>query len=539
MTAKQTHQPCPDCGHNDCLTIFESGNTFCLSCKKSTKAIDVGEAIAQPVQSSPAPTQDFTSTVDYLANADYVAITDRGITSATAKTYKTLYTANKVYFSYFEPEEPNVPIACKVRLPNKQFPISGEWKKAGLFGQHLFSKGGKYVTLVEGEFDALAAYQMQGSKYPCVSIKNGAGSALKDCKEQMEWLDSFDNIVIAFDADKPGQEAAKEVAELFGGKAKIVKHIEGCKDACDYLKQGKASEFTNAFWRAETYVPEGIIKASDLMEELKKPKQESLFEYPFEELNKLTYGVRQGELVTIGAGTGVGKSQFVKELVKACLDQSDANIGLLSREEGNPVTIEGLMSLYANKILHKPDSVYTDEEYDKAMKEVMKDDRIYLFNHWGSASSDTVISQIRYMAKALDCKLVVLDHVSIVVSAQLEGGDERKTIDALMTKLRMLVEETGIALVCVTHLNRPSTGKPHEEGGHTSLVQFRGSGSIAQLSNICIGLERDGQHEDAYQRNLTTPRVLKNRFVGLTGACNPVYYNTLTGRMAEEPMEAI
>ena len=59
------------------------------------------------------------------------------------------------------------------------------------------------------------------------------------------------------------------------------------------------------------------------------------------------------------------------------------------------------------------------------------------------------------MAKSLDCKWIFLDHLSILVSGQ-DDGDERKSIDVLMTKLRSLVEETGVGLLLVSHLRRPS-----------------------------------------------------------------------------------
>jgi twinkle protein len=101
-----------------------------------------------------------------------------------------------------------------------------------------------------------------------------------------------------------------------------------------------------------------------------------------------------------------------------------------------------------------------------------------------------------------------------------------------MTKLRMLVQETNIALVIVSHLKRPSD-KGHEEGAVTSLAQLRGSGSIAQLSDMVIGLERNGQAEDMRVRNTTKVRVLKSRHSGQTGpACN-LLYNRETGRMFE------
>jgi len=54
-----------------------------------------------------------------------------------------------------------------------------------------------------------------------------------------------------------------------------------------------------------------------------------------------------------------------------------------------------------------------------------------------------------------------------VVSAQ-ENGDERKALDEIMTKLRTIVQETGIALFVVSHLKRPES-KGHEEGAATSL----------------------------------------------------------------------
>jgi twinkle protein len=105
-----------------------------------------------------------------------------------------------------------------------------------------------------------------------------------------------------------------------------------------------------------------------------------------------------------------------------------------------------------------------------------------------------------------------------------------------MTKLRMLVQETGISLFVVSHLKRPSD-KGHEEGAVTTLAQLRGSGSIAQLSDMVLGLERNGQAEDPIARNTTHVRVLKNRFSGITGQACRLLYSRETGRMMEMPEE--
>jgi len=210
---------------------------------------------------------------------------------------------------------------------------------------------------------------------------------------------------------------------------------------------------------------------------------------------------------------------------------------LMFLEENNEKTALGLMSLAANKPLHLPDSEYTEQEYADAFKATMGTDRVYLFDHFGSSSIDNIISRVRYLARGCGCGFILLDHISIVVSGQ-ENGDERKALDEVMTKLRTVVQETGISLICVSHLKRPE-GKGHEEGAATSLAQLRGSGAIAQLSDIVIGLERNGQAEDLEERNTTKLRVLKNRFCGLTGPCGEALYNRENGRMFDKQEMAL
>ena len=535
---KLTHQPCDDCGSSDALCINYDESTFCHSCRKYTHPPLEGSGIAVRVPQKPLTgSEGFDATLALLATETFSSVPERGLSAATMKSYGVVVKSGQVIYPYYEPTEPTSPVAAKVRYPDKRFQTSGDWSKGGLFGQQLFPKGGKYVTLTEGEYDALAAFQMMGSKYPVVSIKNGAGSALKDCKASYEWLDSFETIVVCFDADEQGLKAADEVGQLFGGKAKIVKHLHGYKDACDYLIDNKPQLFNDAFWRAEKYVPDGIVNAASLWEEVNTPMEVAEVVYPFAGINALTYGIRPAELVTVTAGSGLGKSQFLREVVWATLQQTVYNIGLLFLEESIRKTALSIMSLAANKQLHLPTVKSTEEERREAFDATLANERLYLLDHFGSTDVDNIVGRVRYMAKALDCRYVFLDHVSIVVSAQ-SNLDERKALDEIMTKLRMLVQETGIALFVVSHLRRPDN-KGHEEGAATSLSQLRGSASIAQLSDIVLGLERDGQADDIIVRNTTAVRVLKNRFSGETGRCADLYFDSTTGRMVESTLEEL
>jgi len=260
--------------------------------------------------------------------------------------------------------------------------------------------------------------------------------------------------------------------------------------------------------------------------------------YPFEGLNKLTYGIRKGELVTVTAGSGLGKSQFLRELIWHILCKTQDNIGLMFLEESVRKTGTSIMSLAANKPLHLPDCDATMEEKRAAFDATLGTDRLYMFDHFGSTDIQNIVKRTEEFANAFGCGYVFLDHVSIVVSSQ-QNGDERKALDTIMTELRTLVQRTGISLILVSHLKRPDGGKGHEEGVATTLAQLRGSGSIAQLSDMVLGLERNGQADDEKERNTTRVRVLKNRFAGLTGQACSLVYSKYTGRMVETEDEKL
>jgi twinkle protein len=465
------------------------------------------------------------------------SIPDRGISQATCEKYGVTTDGDKQFYPYTDAD--GVRVAVKQRsVPTKQFSITGDFKGATLFGQSIFHAGGKAITITEGELDALAAFQMQGSLYPTVSIRNGANAALKDCKAQYEWINSFDSVVICFDGDEPGKKAAKEVAELFGNKAKIMQYKDGYKDACEYLIAGATKEFVNAWWRASPYVPDGIVNAADLWEEISKPEPIAEAQYPWAGLNKLLYGIRPAELITVTAGSGLGKSQFLREILYNLLKTTTWNIGGLFLEESTRKTARSIMSLHANKLLHLPDTPTTEQELKEAFDATLGSNRVFLFDHFGSSDVENIANRVRYMAKACDCRVVFLDHLSIVISGQ-DTGDERKAIDAMMTKLRTLVQELNITLICVSHLKRPQGNQGHEDGGSVSLSQLRGSGAIAQLSDAVITLERNSMAENESDRHLTKVAVAKNRYNGETGPACKLQYNGYTGRMVEAQEEAL
>ena len=200
MTYLSTHQPCADCGSSDALTYYDDGTSYCFSCQ-TRKGNQMNQL-----------KKDHTTELDYDFSTGHRTILSRGISRETCEKYNCIKNSTNTLFGYTD-KDGNV-IAYKKRTKDKEFRTRGDWSNGLLYGQHLFTGGAKYVTITEGEFDAMATYQMLGSRYPVVSLKNGGGSALKDAKANYEWLNSFDNIVLCLDADEVGQKATKELAEL-------------------------------------------------------------------------------------------------------------------------------------------------------------------------------------------------------------------------------------------------------------------------------------------------------------------------------------
>tara|TARA_R110000803_G_scaffold162681_3_gene226349 strand:- start:1957 stop:3663 length:1707 start_codon:yes stop_codon:yes gene_type:complete len=523
---------CNTCPSSDANVLFSDGHHYCFSCSTYTPAneTDIKE-YSMPQQETRQTNHDW----------EYNELTDRKIKIETAKKYNVMsesYGSDITTHSYQYHSVDGTKLGVKIRnVKTKEMYSSGDIKSAALFGQHLFPKGGKFITITEGECDAMAAYELLGSKFPVVSVKTGAAGACRDIKQQLEYLDSYDNIVLSFDDDPQGQKASREIAALFEPKKVKIQKMntsEGLKDANDYLRAGKYEEYNRLWWSSEVYTPAGIINLADLGDDLFDDGDQETCLYPWKGLNDKLYGIRTGELVTFTAGTGTGKSSILRELMYHVLSNTDSNIGVLALEENVKQTCFHLMSVPANDRLYLKEvrEGYDQDKLREFQNLTVGTRRFFAFDHFGSISNEEILQRVRYMIKAMDCRFIFLDHLSILVSGQ-EEGDERRSIDLLMTKLRSLVEETNCALLLVSHLRRTSSDKGAEDGKEISLGHLRGSQSIAQLSDAVVALERNQQADDPTEANTTRVRVLKNRYAGDNGIACALQFDKDTGRLTE------
>ena len=533
------HEPCPRCRekggdeNGDNLSRYDDGHGYCFVCQyyedgdgkphesdEITDHREPSECLTNKVYAEPQPLYKRKLTQETCRKFDYGVGTYCG---------KPAQVAN-----YRSSDDNGCTIVAQhIRMPGKEFRWIGDSKNIQLFGQHLWRKGGKRIVITEGEIDCMSISQMQDNKWPVVSIPNGAQSAVKFIKKNLEWLESFEVVVLAFDMDEPGREAVQACAPLFSiGKAHIAELPE--KDANDCLVNGKSRECLSALWDARPFRPDGIRSGAELWDDILKPPPAG-YNSPYSGLNERLHGFRLGELYLFTAGSGIGKSTLVNEIAYCLKMEHGLPLGIMALEENPARNARRYLGIHMNLPLHLPEvhEKVDKAELRKAFDEVMGDNKWFIYDHFGSSDIDTLLGKLRYMAVSLGCKVIVLDHISIVVSGLGEAGgeSERKTIDMLMTKLRQLIEETGIMVLAVVHLKRPDKGKSYNEGRQVSLTDLRGSGSLEQVSDAVIALERDQQGEEA---DIAYIRVLKNRMIGDCGLAGAVKYYPETGRLMPE-----
>ena len=466
-----------------------------------------------------------------LIDYEIATLKRRGIDEDTCKIWDYgvgSYDGRPVQVANYKDRQGNL-VAQKLRFQDKTFKWLGEPKKIGLYGSHLWRDAGKMITITEGEVDALSVSQGFGNRWPVVSIPNGAKSAAKAISMSLDWLEGFETVVLCFDQDEQGRAAALEAANMLSpGKVKIVTSLP-CKDANECMVHGKIKEMVDSIYGAKVFRPDGVVPGEELLDVVLSEDNTVSMPFPWAGLNEKLHGMRGGELVTLTAGTGIGKSSVARELAYYLMDMGQ-KVGYIALEESIRKTAECIMGLSMNCPPHywNRENV-TKEQKTEAFNTTVGSGKMVLYDHFGSIDPSNMLTQVRYMARAMDCNYIFLDHLSIIVSA-LEAGDERRMIDNTMTKLRSLVEETGIHLILVSHLRRPE-GRSHEEGGNTSLAQLRGSHAIAQLSDAVIGCERNQQDETA--ANLLQLRVLKNRYSGDCGIATTLEYVRDSGRLVE------
>ena len=260
------NRPCDACRSKDNLSVYQqpdgSLDGYCWTCQKKVYLDDDDDK----ENSISDLANDWGDTVDTNSNIHSYPMgthKSRCVSDDVAGIFGVRYSTapngdrEDIHYPY---ENDGKEVSWKIRKVPKDFRISGGVTNSMLFGQQLFSPGGKQVVIVEGEEDCLAVAQAFQSHYnklwPVVSLPSA--SNLKSVANNLKWLQSFDHIILFMDNDEAGEKAKREIAKMVGyAKCKVVDAKE--KDASDMLVKHGYKELMRAIWDSTQYNPQGIL----------------------------------------------------------------------------------------------------------------------------------------------------------------------------------------------------------------------------------------------------------------------------------------
>lgn len=483
----KTALPCPCGNSSDAYAIDSDNNGYCFgSCGGKFFKGDQKEA------------EELDKSLYSFRTYEH-----RGIYSSTFEKYSV-----KTKFYDGQPIEVAFPYpnaSYKIRsLSAKKFRQQGDTGETPLFGKNVFDKGSKKViTITEGEYDTLAAYQMLGGDSAVVSVRNSS-AARKDCITEFDYINSFDKIVINFDSDEVGQAAARAVASLFDFKKVYNLKLERHKDANGYLEAKETKEYYSAWSGTKRYTPDNLLSTmNEFREALKNRREEKLADYPFERLQSMLFGLHRSEVVLIKAMEGVGKTEFFRALEDHVLKTTKHPVGLIHLEEDNGTTLRAMAGYFSETPILHPESNVEDEEVLKILEQIMgkSENRFTLHSSFDVEDEDAFMDNMRFMVAACGAEVVFFDHISwLAAGTGDKGDDERKRLDRIAQRLKLLAKELGFCLVMISHVN--------DDG------QTRGSRYISKAANTVISLDRNKTSEDPVERLKTLIMVEKARLIG-------------------------
>lgn len=522
------HEPCPECGSKDNLSRYSDGHAYCFGCEYYEPA-DGGERDHTPRDK----TGEFKP-IDF----EIMGIPKRGLSEATCRFWG--YGIGKLggtpcHVANIRDPKTREIISQKCRLPGKEFPILGQKRKLPLYGQWLWKGGDKRsIVITEGELDALSVSQANDHKYPVVSLSNGAKSVKRQIQDNYEFLAQYDKIVLMFDNDEDGQQAAETAAALLPPGKVFIADLGKYKDANEALVAGEPGLISKAFWNAEPYEPDGIYTFDDIMDDVLAPVEVGL-PWFLDTLTRWTIGRRPGEVYIFGAGTGIGKTDFFTQQIAFDALELGIRTAVIYLEQPLGETGKRIAGKVAGKHFHVPSSElpeaaqWTREELEDATNRLRASGNLIFGGNFQSATWDQIKTRIRFLAVATGVKHFYIDHLT----ALADPSNERESLETIMKDLALLAQELGIIVHVISHLSTPD-GKPHEEGGRVMLRHFKGARAIGFWAHFAFGLERNPQADDPEEAQRTTFRCLKDRYTGrANGKTMTLAYDQNTGLISE------
>jgi twinkle protein len=409
---------------------------------------------------------------------------------------------NTIQFNYFMGDQL---INIKYRDGRKNFKL---YKGAEKVFYNINSIiGYDECIIVEGEMDVLALHEA-GVKN-VISVPNGATLNSNNLDYLDNCIDYFDDktkIILAVDADEPGQALKNEFIRRLGAEACYTVDFAGSKDANDYLIEHGADMLRSAIHAAKQVPLEGVSTLYDIQDELKDFVKNGFkpgFQVGLKNFDDI-FSTYTGQFITVTGIPSSGKSDFVDQM---CVGYN-TNYGwktAFASPENAPTY------LHAHKLMRKvwqdmpSPSDIDGEQWNKVADHV--NDNFY-FIDMERYTLDHVLQKGAELVKRKGIKCLVIDPFNKVRDINCKTEDVNRYTMEYLTKIEIFAKKYDVLVFIVAHptkMYKGSDGKIEEP----TMYNIKGGGEWYDASYHGLLIHRD------YEAKTVKAKVLKVKFQNL------------------------
>ena len=367
--------------------------------------------------------------------------------------------------------------------------------------------GFDWCVITEGEMDVLALHEAGITN--AISVPNGAtlnSNNLDYLDNCIDYLEDKIKIVLAVDADEPGQALKQEFIRRLGAEVCFLVDFNGDKDANDYLLSNGAEALRDIIHTSKQVPLEGVSTLYDIEDELKDFVKNGFkpgFQVGLLNFDKI-FSTYTGQFITVTGIPSSGKSDFVDQMVVGY----NKNYGwktAFASPENHPTY------LHAHKLMRKtwmdmplPGDI-GGQQWDKVASHVNDN---YFFIDMDRYTLESVLRKGAELVKRKGIKCLVIDPFNKVRDIGCKSEDVNRYTMEYLTKIEIFAKKYDVLVFIVAHPTKMYKGQDGKIEEPT-MYNIKGGGEWYDASYHGILVHRD------YDAKTVKAKVLKVKFQNL------------------------
>lgn len=209
----------------------------------------------------------------------------------------------------------------------------------------------------------------------------------------------------------------------------------------------------------------------------------------YRELDKMTSGWQNSDLIIIAARPAMGKTAFVLSMAKNMAVDYNIPIAIFTLEMSNVQLIKRLISNVASLEGEKIKSGRLSREEEERLNSRIR--TVYGAPLYLDETPGLSITELRTKARRLvrekGVRLIMIDYLQLMNATGLKLGSREQEVSTISRSLKALAKELDIPIIALSQLNRSTENR---EDKRPVLSDLRESGAIEQDADIVCFIHR-------------------------------------------------